>query len=147
MRQKLVILMLVGISICLFVKKDTTKSLFQKVSQEKTDGYIEHIVNPDGTISEKIVDAKEAQKDIERTIKNGPTTGSSWVSYVENPDGTYTSRLGVTYKYMKQVKFSDDWYWIFANKENVAQEDVLKLLSASSDANYIQWGMEFVRTK
>ena len=34
-----------------------------------------------------------------------------------------------------------------ANKEEVTDEDVLELLSASSDANYKAWGMEIVDKK
>lgn len=87
------------------------------------------------------VNLKEAEADIQHTIKKGPINVDSRVSYMENPDGIYKSRLGVTYKYMKNVKVSDTEYWVFSNKEDVTKEDALKLLSASSDANYIQRGM------
>lgn len=152
MRKKMSILLgviVVSISVCIFAKANTTESVSEQtykdsVKQEDVNGYVEHVVNPDGTVSEKTVDEETAKRDVEKTMKNGQISGSSWVSYVKNPDGTYTSRLGVTYKYMKKVEYTGDTYWVLANKEDVKGEDVLTLLGASSDANYKAWGMEFV---
>lgn len=140
MRKSIVILGLTSLLL-------TCSSCSKTVEVQENNRYIEHVVHPDGTMSEKYVDEDQAEADIQHTIKRGPTNEDSWVSYVENPDGTYTSRLGVTYKYMKNVKVNDTEYWVFSNKEDVTKEDALKLLAASSDANYIQWGMEPVYMK
>ena len=129
-------------------KEEKEKENDEKTNNEKKD-YIEYIINPDGTCIQKEVSEGEAIMDIEKTKKSVRTANEKWVSYVENPDGTYTSHLGVTYKYMVKVKVSshNKSYFVFANKKNVTEEDILKLFSASSDANYIAWGMEFVDMK